>query len=481
MFKGLLEIPLDAEILSRTPPEVIELILNLLERVSKLEAQNAELVAQNAMLLRQNALLEKRIVELESRLNRKSTNSNKPPSSDSPFEKKQRNSGEKEKRKRNRQGYGRKRLEPTETHDVMPVKCSCGSACHGEPVPFYTHQVVELPEIELIVEDYVLYQAECSECGKMVKGEIPYEKRTGYGPRLSAVIVELAGVHGDSRRGVQDFLVSVLGISVSQGAIQKIINRATEAITPHYEAIRGAARQAPVNHIDETSWKTNGCLRWLWTMTSVMASFFMINRHRSRAAFEELIGEWQGILVSDGYGLYRKWVHGRQTCLAHLIRRAIGVSEHRDPDIAAVGINITKELQLLCHMAKVPPDIKEWNDFYQRLMLIFRLNGDCDDVAGQLVRHLMREVDSLWTFLDVHGVEPTNNIGERSLRFPVMYRKRSFGTRQECGERFVERIMSLRQTCRIQTRRTFPVLVDALQAWLNRSSPDLSFINTRTP
>lgn len=198
-------------------------------------------------------------------------------------------------------------------------------------------------------------------------------------------------------------------------------------------------------------------------------------------AFEELIGAWQGILVSDGYTLYRKWAHGRQSCLAHLIRRAIGVSEHPDPDVAAVGANIAKELQMLCNMAKNPPGIKEWNGFYDRLMRIFRLNVDCDDVAGKLVRQLMREVDSLWTFLDAQGVKPTNNAGERSLRFPVIYRKRSFGTRQVCGERFVERIMSLRQTCRLQARRTFPVLVDAFQAWLNRSSPDVALFSFHTP
>jgi len=473
MSKDLSEIPLSAEILNQTPPEAIALILYLLERVERLETQNAALAVQNTVL-------EKRIVELETRLNRKSSNSNKPPSSDSPFENKLRTATE-PKQRRNRGGYCRKRLEPTETHHVMPGICTCGSISYKELKPYYTHQVVELPEIKLIVEDYVLYKAQCSECGKTVKGEIPQEKRTGYGPRLSATIIELTGVHGDSRRGVQDFLYSLFGLSISQGAIQKVVNRAMEAIKPHYDAIGEVARRAAVNHIDETSWKTKGSLRWLWTMASVAVSFFMIHRHRSRAAFEELIGDWQGILVSDGYALYRKWVHGRQSCLAHLIRRAIGVSEHPDPDIAAVGAGIAKELQQLCHMAKAPPSIKEWNAFYERLMLIFRLNGDYDDVAGKLVRQLMREIDSLWTFLDAHGVEPTNNYGERSIRFLVTYRKRSFGTRQEFGERFIERIMSLRQTCRIQCRRTFPVLVDAFNAWLHRSSPDLSFITAHTP
>jgi len=72
MSKELLEIPLTAEILSRTPPEALALILNLLERVEQLDAQNKVLLAQNAAL-------EKRITELETRLNRKSTDSNKPP------------------------------------------------------------------------------------------------------------------------------------------------------------------------------------------------------------------------------------------------------------------------------------------------------------------------------------------------------------------------------------------------------------------
>ena len=291
MSKELLEIPLNAKILSQTPPEVVELIKHLLERVTKLEAQNRELLAQNAVF-------EKRIVELESRLNRKSTNSNKPPSSDSPFDKKQRVSREKEE-KGTRKGYERKRLEPSETQNLMPGACLCGCTNHVRIEPYYTHQVVELPEIKLTVEDIVLYRAQCVECGKTVRVEIPQDKRTGYGPRLSAMIVELTGIHGDSRRGVQDFLFSLYDLSVSLGVIQKIINRAKEAITPYYEAIRDVARQVSVNHIDETSWKTNGSLRWLWAMISVLVSFFVIHKHRSRVAFEELIGTWQGILVSD--------------------------------------------------------------------------------------------------------------------------------------------------------------------------------------
>jgi transposase len=63
---------------------------------------------------------------------------------------------------------------------------------------------------------------------------------------------------------------------------------------------------------------------WLWVMTNKASAFFMIHSRRSWEAYQELIRDWNGILVSDGYNVYCKWVGLRQTCLAHLIRDAKG-------------------------------------------------------------------------------------------------------------------------------------------------------------
>jgi transposase len=59
------------------------------------------------------------------------------------------------------------------------------------------------------------------------------------------------------------------------------------------------------------------------------------------------------------------------------------------------------------------------------------------------------------------------------LRFAVIWRKRCFGTASERGDRWVERILSLRQTCRIQGRRTFPVLREAMSAAFQDQAPDV--------
>ena len=428
-------------------------------------------------LIASHAAVEKRVEELEKRLNKNSTNSSKPPSSDDPYKEKPKKNKKGRKNKKRRKGYRQKMLEPTEVENVKPEACICGNTQYDATSPYYTHQVIELPEIQMEITHFVLHKGECPCCGKVNKAVIPKEHRTGFGPRLSGMIAQMAGNMGDSRTIIQDFCSSVLGFHISLGAIQKVIDRVSEAIKPHYETIGKEARQAPVNYIDETSHRKNGKLEWLWVMANTTVAFFMIHPKRSRKAFEALIEEWMGILVTDGYRVYQKWVGERQTCLAHLIRKATELSESKNSDIAKCGKWSKSELQRLCHMAHSPPTVGQWNTFYARLIRLISIYEDRKDDAGRFARRLLREMDNLWTFLAEEGVAPTNNHAERMLRFAVLWRKRSYGTRSEKGDRWVERILSVRQTCRIRSKKTFPVLVDAMNAYFKEQTPDLAWIS----
>jgi transposase len=432
------------------------------------------------LLLAKTARLEKRVEEVEAKLNANSNNSSRPPSSDPPFAKPpKKDKGRKGKAgaKKGHKGARQQMLEPTERKELFPERCSCGSREFRNHEPYYTHQRIELPEVAPEVTHFILYRGKCSCCGKVSRALVPPENRTGYGPRLSAVIAELAGNHGDSRGTIQHFCASVLGFSLSLGAIQKILDRASEAIAPHYEAIGNQARQAAVNHVDETSWRLKGALCWLWVLANSSVSFFMIHSKRSKGAFKDLVKEWEGILVSDGYGVYTDWVNLRQTCLAHLIRDARALSESKNRELAKFGGTALKELQRLCHMAHAPPTIGEWRAFYARFIrLTTRYHGRKDE-AGKFTARLLREIDSLWVFLEKAGVSPTNNHAERMLRFAVCWRKRSYGTVSDKGNRWVERILSLRQTCRLQSRRTFPVLVEAIDCYFKERKPDLTWIS----
>ena len=75
---------------------------------------------------------------------------------------------------------------------------------------------------------------------------------------MTAFVGEMSGIVSVSRSAVQDLCASVFSIPLSKGAIQKMVNRVSEALVPHYEAIGRVARAAPVGHLDETSWFTQG-------------------------------------------------------------------------------------------------------------------------------------------------------------------------------------------------------------------------------
>jgi transposase len=442
------------------------------------QAHLQELRTQLDTLQRQCQQLQQQVDQLQARLGTTSKTSSKPPSSDSPFTKPARrvSSGKRGARK-GHPGAGVTLLEPTAVHPCYPAPCACGHGQMDTPTPYHTHQMIELPPITLSINHFLLHQARCLGCGALLKADIPTEQATGYGPRLTALIAELGGMHRIPRRLVQDFCQSVLHLPMSLGAIQKVIDRASQALVPHYEAIATLARHAPVGYIDETPWYHQHTLQWLWTMTTETVALYLIHPHRSKDAFFALIDDWQGILVSDGYGVYQDWVNRRQTCLAHLIRSARGLSEKPQADLAACGAWALKELQRLCQMAKAPPTGGEWRAWYARFCtLIDRYHAHKDD-AGRLVRRLQREMASLWVFLCEQGVDTTNNRAERALRFGVLWRKGSHGSASEKGNRWVERTLSLRQTCRQLGQATFGVLVDAVTSLFGGRQPDLSWLH----
>jgi len=283
------DIEISEEDLAATPPAVRKLLSLLLIEVTRLRKRLAK-------------------------LGENSSNSNNPPSSDSPYKEKLQGEQIRKPRKK-RRGYRQELMPPTETQEICPSGCSCGCSNFTNIRAYYTHQHVELPEIEMQVTHFLLYKGECAGCGQTVRGRVPAEFQTGFGPRFTALVAELSGMDGSSRRTVQKFVRSVLGVHISSGTVQKIIDRASAAGAPHYEAMRAAAESEAVGHIDETTWKTGGRLHWLWVMASRSTAFFMIHPKRSKEAFEELIDAWNGILISDGYKVYQKWVGKRQTCL----------------------------------------------------------------------------------------------------------------------------------------------------------------------
>jgi transposase len=459
--KGL---PLDPAPWEQTPVVVQEWVIHLLAMTRQQEEQIRT--------------LEARMAALEARVQRNSANSNRPPSADPPWVKPHTSSTPKGTpgARPGHLGHRQAVLEPTEVIEVQPPACGCGQTAFPDAHPYDTHQVIELPDIQRIVRHFVWHEARCSRCGRVTKAPVPPGASSGYGPRLTALLGELSGRQRSSRSAVQEFCRSILGVPISQGAIQRAVDRGSEALKPHDEAIAVQARRAPVNYLDETGWYRHGVLVWRWVMVNTTVALFKVQTSRRPTAFEALIAHWAGILVSDGYAVYQHWVHGRQTCLAHLSRRARGLSERKEPELARFGGRVMTELPRLVHWAHAPPTAGAVQTWYARLVHLLQQYRLRKDEAGTLARTLERELSALWTFVVEAGVAPTNNRAERALRFAVLWRRMMQGTYNEKGDRWVERILSVRETCRLRGVPTFPVLVDAVTCYFNDQHPDVSWI-----
>jgi transposase len=91
-------------------------------------------------------------------------------------------------------------------------------------------------------------------------------------------------------------------------------------------------------------------------------------------------------------------------------------------------------------------------------------------------REILKRREALWTFVQVEGVEPTNNTAERSIRPGVQWRKGSFGTQSEAGSRFVESMMTVVATLKQQNRNVLDYLTAAHEAAL-RDEPAPSLLS----
>ncbi len=448
--------------------------------------QNATLSQQNATLSQQNAELRARVEELEEKLGTNSSNSSQPPSSDPPWAEPKQNGGQNEKSKRGRggqpghEGVKRELLPPEQVDRFVPCKpperCECGGrvCCDDKEQP-QRLQIVELPEIKALIDEYQMYSGVCERCGRVHMGKLPAGVPSGMlGPRAMAAVATLSGKYHLSKRQVAEILEDLLGVRISLGTVSKTEERVSEALEHPVQEAKSWVREQAVVHADETGHKVAGKKAWVWTaVTSLVSVFLLCGTRGAQAAMQLLGADFGGILVSDRWDAY-SWVQAcrRQLCWAHLIRdfRKIAERKGRSRKIADAILEYVKEMFALWHRYRAG---KLSRAGLQRKMKPIRANVElllgqgavCGHAKTQRTcRRVLKLKEALWTFVDVSGVEPTNNIAERTIRPYVLWRKASFGTQSERGDRFVERMLTVSATCRQQNRNVLQYVTEAICA-----------------
>jgi len=453
-------------------------------RVEFLETTLAERDAKIAVLTKQVELL----TEL---VNRNSKNSHLPPSSDGPGAGgaggRRPKSGRKRGGQKGHRGSYRELLPVEQVDTVVDLFPDVCLGC-ARPLPLVIdlaacrYQQLELRDHRPQLTEWRWHEVDCEHCGSATRAAYDGAKIPGsaFGPCLTAVVAMLTGAYHLSRRKTRKLLWELFGISVSLGAISTMEQRASEALaSAHDEALR-EVQYAGVKHSDATTWTRAGKLMSLWTMASMAATVYRILSDGCRETIVPMFGPRLGILVSDRATVFGFWsMELRQVCHAHLLRKFVAFSECDGP-AGALGHEL---LQLTALMFEYWHGFKEgllsreelrfWLVPVQRdieralergaVADIERLSGSCADILAHR--------DALWTFVEHEGVEPTNNHGELELRDFVLWRKRSFGSQSERGERFAERVMTAVRTARKQGSDVLAFLVGSITAHLQGVPP----------
>jgi len=439
---------------------------------------------QIQQLTRQVAKQGEEIAELKRRLSRNSKNSSVPPSQDppgAPERKRPDPSGRSQGAQTGHRGKGRKLL-PAEAVDRVvdhwPGRCGCGRplAESSEEVGLPARrQVTELPEIAVEVTEHRLHRRLCPACGKATRAELPAGVPTGaFGPRMEAAVATLAIRNRVSRRDTVELMEELFGARLASGTADAILARAGEALAEPYEDLLERIRSAPALNVDETGWRLRGEGRALWgAVTSRLAVFRIApDRHEREAA--ALLGEgFEGIIGSDRWWAYRGFdPKRRQACWSHLIRDFTAHSEGlaAQKELGEQGLDIARRLFSAwdefqehgdrCRLKREVAPLKQ----ELKVLLERGSKGRRNKLTWGFSKNLLKIWPALWSFVEVEGVEPTNNRAERALRGPVIYRKLSFGSQSEQGERTTQRLLSASVTCRLQGRSLFAYLADVLGA-----------------
>jgi transposase len=370
------------------------------------------------------------------------------------------------------------RVTTVVTH--VPTHCECCQArlpdetTVNDPAPS-RHQIAELPTLRADITEHQGHSRTCSQCQHITQATIPAEVRAeSIGPKLAAMMSYLVGVHHVSKRGVEEIVEEIFEVPISLGKVANLEQEMSEALKPAYDEAVVEVRAASSKHLDETGWKKAGRKRWLWVAATTRIVVFLIHARRNLVALKTLLGEKiLGFIHSDRWKVYNEIPIGqRQLCWAHLKRNFEKWLKRGEEGkvVAEAFLAIHQEVFTIWHLFRGGGfDREELAKRMTPLMLSLRellvvVRASGEEKLARLCGCLLDLEPALWRFVIEEGLEPTNNHGERVQRLAVLWRKCCFGCHSESGCRFVERLLTVVQTLRLQKRSVLEFLTKAIHA-----------------
>src|SRR5512144_2652241 len=359
---------------------------------------------------------------------------------------------------------------------------SCPSCGHGlRPaltIPPRVVQQVDVREVPLSIQEHRSHQGWCPRCQKMHEATLPPGIGRGglVGPSLTTWIAYPKGDCHASYSTIRKFLRDVLRVTISRGQLARIIGKVSRALErPYQELLDNLPGQAWLN-VDETGHKQNGDRQWTWCFRAALYTLFKIDPTRSADVLIGVLGaEFDGVLGCDYFSSYRRYLREcgvlLQFCLAHLVRDVKFLTTLPDARDRAYGERLREALRQLFAVIhrreELPAAVFQGQLEAARAEVMRCGTREVPETrhSRNLARRFEAHGESYFRFLTTPGVEPTNNLAEQAIRFVVIDRLITQGTRSEAGNRWCERIWTVIATCTQQGRSVFAYLEAAVAAW----------------
>jgi transposase len=436
------------------------------------------------MLVDRINALEEKVAELEARINKNSHNSSKPPSSDM-FRPPKSLRGKSDKPAGGQPGHEGHSLKQVSKPDHvvehhLQGTCECGrDLAKGRPHGYEHRQVFDIPKPTVEVTEHRAETKEC-ECGRLHTAEFPcgVSAPVQYGQNIRSMLVYLSQYQMLPQNRISEAMSDLFGVRVSEGAVNKAIQKAHERLEATEEAIKGEIRGSPVAHGDETGIYVGGKRLWQHVVSTALFTYLFCHERRGRKALKDdgILEQFIGRLVHDGWMSYFDLDCLHALCNAHHLRELIFLSEECAQRWAGTMI------KLLCRIKKTVDRAKEAGRTHLASQTVQRYRNRYESILAcgnrknppQLARaglgkrgrirqtpsrnlldRLGKYADETLAFMYDFNVPFDNNTSERDLRMSKVKQKVSGCFRSMSGAQAFCRIRGFISTARKHNRNVF--------------------------
>jgi transposase len=352
----------------------------------------------------------------------------------------------------------------------------CGHAVQPLDGPPRVAQQMDVLPPPVVVQEHRGHPAWCPKCLKVHYAALPASVESGglIGPNLTVLIAYLKGICHASFSTVRKFLRDVARVTISRGQLAKVIAKVSDALAGPYGELLRALPSEPILNVDETGHKDSGQRLWTWCFRAELYTLFKVDPSRSAEVLVEVLGkEFNGVLGCDHFSAYRRYMREFdvrvQFCLAHLIREVKFLTTLPNVPDVLYGVRLQVTLEGLFKVIHRREQVAA-GEFARQLqearerVLKAGLQDTGTEHSRRLAKRFKKYGADYFTFITTPGLEPTNNAAERAIRFVVIDRLVTQGTRSETGQRWSERMWTAVATCAQRGWSVFEYLQEAVRA-----------------